>query len=223
MIRNQQVTVSPKAALRPLYQDFVLPTVAYVAGPGELDYHAQLAPFYNQLGVVAPSLFPRLSVSLLDARAAKFVEKVELPLERLLGEAHDALVREVVREADDGRTARLFDEARGQIEALFERLKPHVAAVDPTLEGAAHGAAGKCLHILVGTAAEKRPRAETKARHGPRAARKSAGAVASRRANLPSAFSPRATILPSSARTGCWRRWMHSRRTRGNTYVIEID
>ncbi len=148
LIQSGELCVSPKAALRPLYQDFVLPTVAYVGGPGELDYHAQLTPFYGTLGVVAPSLFPRLSVSLLDARVAKIAGKVGLSFERLLGEERDVLIRDLVREEDDGRTAAVFDQARGEIEALFERLTPDIAAIDPTLEGAAHGAAGKCLHVL---------------------------------------------------------------------------
>ncbi|MCX6601122.1 MAG: bacillithiol biosynthesis BshC, partial [bacterium] len=51
LVRHQPAAISPKAALRPLYQDFVLPAVAYIAGPGELDYHAQLAPFYQELDV----------------------------------------------------------------------------------------------------------------------------------------------------------------------------
>lgn len=147
-LRDGSLSLSPKAALRPLYQDFVLPTVAYVAGPGELDYHAQLTPFYGALGVVVPSLYPRLSATLLDGRGARAVAKAALPLERLLGETRDGLIRAVVREEDEGRTAQSFDTAQQEITALFARLQTEVAALDPTLAGAAHGAAGKCLHAL---------------------------------------------------------------------------
>jgi bacillithiol biosynthesis cysteine-adding enzyme BshC len=139
---------SPKAALRPLFQDFVLPTVAYVAGPGELDYHAQLAPIYKRLDVAAPSLFPRLSATIVDARMEKLVEKLNVPYERLLGEDKQALIKEVVREEDELHSGELFDLVRYTIEALYKQLGPTLAEIDPTLEGAAHGAAGRSLQPL---------------------------------------------------------------------------
>jgi bacillithiol biosynthesis cysteine-adding enzyme BshC len=140
--------VSPKAALRPLYQDVVLPSVAYVAGPGELDYHAQLTPLYTDLGVAAPSLFPRLSATLLDAKTAKAVEKLGVTYDKLLGEDKQALIRELLREEDDQQTAQLFDLVRYTIEALYAQLRPALAEIDPTLDGALHGATGKSLHPL---------------------------------------------------------------------------
>lgn len=148
ILDSGQWTISPKAALRPLYQDFVLPTIAYVAGPGELDYHAQLAPFYRELNVAAPSLFPRLSATLLDSRAVKVMEKLDLSIERLLTEDKHSLIKDLIREADDGKTAALFDSARAGTEELYARIKREVANIDPTLEGAAHGMTGKALHLL---------------------------------------------------------------------------
>jgi len=140
--------VSPKAPLRPLYQDFVLPTVAYIAGPGELDYHAQLTPLYTELDVVAPSLVPRLSATLMDSKTAKGVEKLNLSIEKLLGEDKRVLIKELVREEDEQNSARLFDMTRVTIEAMYAQIKPVLSEIDPTLEGAAHGAAGKSLHPL---------------------------------------------------------------------------
>lgn len=140
--------ISPKAALRPLYQDFVLPSVAYIAGPGELDYHAQLAPLYKQLNVTPPSLFPRLSATLMDAKTATGVEKLNMSFERLLSEDKPALIKKLLREEDEQHTAQLFDSARMTIEAMYAQLKPTLVEIDPTLEGALRSATGKSLHPL---------------------------------------------------------------------------
>lgn len=140
--------VSPKAGLRPLFQDFVLPSIAYVAGPGELEYHAQLAPFYEELDVTAPCLFPRMSVTLADSKTERLREKLSLSWEELLENSEPELSKKLVREADEHHTTKLFAQAHGEIEDVFTKLKSHLALVDPTLEGAAESAAGKALHPL---------------------------------------------------------------------------
>jgi len=147
-VREKPEIVSPKAALRPLYQDFVLPTVAYVAGPTELDYHAQIAPFYGELGVPAPVLFSRLSATLVDARTARSASKLGKSWEDLLGQDASSLSRDLADQQDEGRTAIEFDAVKQSIEVLYERLASSLAALDPTLRGAARTSAGRSLNAL---------------------------------------------------------------------------
>jgi bacillithiol biosynthesis cysteine-adding enzyme BshC len=148
LVRENPDAMSPKAALRPVYQDYILPTVAYVAGPGEMDYHTQLTPFYRQFGVVPPSLFPRWSATIADHKLLRMVEKSGLTAPHALtSSAHD-LAKEVLREADDGHAAQLFAASRAQIEEIFHHLREHVAAIDPTLAAAAQSSAGRALHPL---------------------------------------------------------------------------
>ena len=169
LLASGELTISPKAALRPLYQDYVLPTVAYVGGPGELDYHAQLAPFYAELDVVAPTLFPRLSATLVDAKTARLIEKLDLPAADLLYRDKHALTQTLLRAADEGKTAARFAETRAGLEEIFNALKPELGAIDTTLEGAAHGAAGKALHAL--SELEQKAQKALKQKHGVELAR----------------------------------------------------
>jgi uncharacterized protein YllA (UPF0747 family) len=60
---------SPNVLLRPLYQDLLFPTAAYVAGPGEVAYFAQLRPVYERFELPMPVVYPRKSVTLVNARA----------------------------------------------------------------------------------------------------------------------------------------------------------
>jgi bacillithiol synthase len=73
--------LSPNALLRPVFQDCILPTAAYVGGPAEIAYFAQSAVVYEQaLGRVTPVL-PRLSATLIEPAIAAVMQQheVELP------------------------------------------------------------------------------------------------------------------------------------------------
>jgi hypothetical protein len=60
---------SPNVVLRPIYQDALFPTAVYVGGPSEISYFAQLAPVYARFGLPMPVIYPRKSVTLVNARA----------------------------------------------------------------------------------------------------------------------------------------------------------
>jgi len=57
---------TPDVLLRPLLQDACLPTVAYIGGPSELQYHAQLGALYAELGIPRPLPLCRPSFTLVD-------------------------------------------------------------------------------------------------------------------------------------------------------------
>jgi len=72
--------LSPNALLRPVFQDMVLPTAAYVGGPAEIAYFAQSAVLYEAiLGRITPVL-PRLSATLLEPAIAAVMDKDEVQL-----------------------------------------------------------------------------------------------------------------------------------------------
>ena len=72
--------LSPNALLRPVVQDYMLPTVAYVGGPAELAYMAQSQVLYEDLLQRMPVMLARGGFTLLDARTAKLMEQYGLTL-----------------------------------------------------------------------------------------------------------------------------------------------
>jgi bacillithiol biosynthesis cysteine-adding enzyme BshC len=71
ILARDPLRFSTSALLRPIVQDALLPTVAYVAGPGEINYFAQLPPLYQHFAVTPPLLVPRARFLCVDARARR--------------------------------------------------------------------------------------------------------------------------------------------------------
>ncbi|MCX7718154.1 MAG: bacillithiol biosynthesis cysteine-adding enzyme BshC [Candidatus Sumerlaeaceae bacterium] len=75
---------SPNVITRPLVQDHALPTIAYVAGPGEMAYLAQMADVYECCDIPQPLVLPRSTGILVDAATARELEGAGLSVEDLL-------------------------------------------------------------------------------------------------------------------------------------------
>lgn len=74
-LRARPDAFSPNAALRPVVQDAILPTVAYVGGPAEVVYHAQAGVLYETFGAFRPAVVPRPSAVVVDPRTRRILER----------------------------------------------------------------------------------------------------------------------------------------------------
>jgi len=85
--------LSPNALLRPVFQDTLLPTAAYIGGPAEVAYFAQSAVLYERiLGRLTPVL-PRLSATLIEPAIATVMDKDEMRLPDAMTTADDLAQR----------------------------------------------------------------------------------------------------------------------------------
>ena len=76
--RGARRDLSPNALLRPVVQDYLLPTAAYIGGPAELAYLAQSQVLYGALLGRQPAAFPRACFTLLDERSHKRMMRYRL-------------------------------------------------------------------------------------------------------------------------------------------------
>lgn len=123
---------SPNVLLRPVVEAALLPTVAYVGGPGELAYFPQCAPAYEALGVEAQVPVPRWSALAIEARTRKVLDKYALTPDDLRlpeGQLEQRLVRGDLPEAADAALTAL----RASLEREYGVLRDAAAAIDPTL------------------------------------------------------------------------------------------
>lgn len=127
---------SPNVVLRPLMQDHLLPTAAYVAGPGEVSYFAQYGDVYEWAGLDMPLIHPRASVSLVESKVQKVLDKYDLSVCDFRAQL-DALFQDVVVETMDVDVDAIFQDATTQMHKALNALKPDVEAVDQTLASSA--------------------------------------------------------------------------------------
>jgi bacillithiol biosynthesis cysteine-adding enzyme BshC len=128
-------SLSPNALLRPVTQDTILPTVAYIGGPAELAYLAQSEVIYERVLGRMPVAVPRSGFTLFDPKSAKLMERYQLRLADFFpGEDH---VRELI-------AARLIPPALSQVmtdthstaAAALDRLVGALDDFDSTLAAA---------------------------------------------------------------------------------------
>jgi uncharacterized protein YllA (UPF0747 family) len=137
---------SPGALLRPVIQDALLPTAAYMAGPAEIAYHAQIGSAYAHFGVPRPVLLPRPSVTLVEPSQARALEAEGLQLTDLQADP-EALVARWAKEAYPEVEA-AFARAREAVERELRAVEEALGGLDPTLRGAADAARGRALHPI---------------------------------------------------------------------------
>lgn len=77
-LADRAADLSPNALLRPVIQDYLLPTAAYIGGPAELAYLAQSQVVYQRLGQRQPAALPRVGFTLIDERAHKRMKRYGL-------------------------------------------------------------------------------------------------------------------------------------------------
>jgi len=114
---------SPNVVTRPIIQEFLFPTLAYVPGPGELNYWAQLGEVFDTLGFIMPILYPRLSVVVLTASWQKSLIKEALTLEDVYRGLEKQRER-CVRERDDQHIDERIQRLRLQVEKAYAELEP---------------------------------------------------------------------------------------------------
>ena len=122
--------LSPNVVMRPLVQDSLLPTVAYVAGPGEIAYFAQLKTLYSWAERPMPIIFPRASLTVVEPRVAKIMERNHLTMVELSGELPEIMRKHVL---EDSELTRAFERAEVALGACATELSPVVTEVDVTL------------------------------------------------------------------------------------------
>ena len=147
LIERAPEQVSPNVLLRPVVQDFLLPTLAYVAGPSEVAYHAQLSPLYQALGRVMPPVVPRAGFTVIERRMQKLLAKYRLEFCDLF-RGSGALLKQIVEGTVNQEVGNRFDGLERAIDGRLGEMEEPLKSVDPTLAGALGTARKKIRYQL---------------------------------------------------------------------------
>jgi bacillithiol biosynthesis cysteine-adding enzyme BshC len=138
-INTKEAWLTPNVLLRPIVEHAILPTVAYLAGPGELSYFAQVSAVAEAMGVESPTAVPRWSCTLLEPDIEALLDRYGATIAEV-GEPHTLETR-VARHALDSSASDALAKARAMIASLPDALRQESErlGLDDAVKGAARG------------------------------------------------------------------------------------
>ena len=140
--------LSPNALLRPVFQDFLLPTAAYIGGPAEISYFAQSQVLYDAiLGRTTP-VIPRLSATLVEPAVATVLARHELSIEDILHSHPDELAQRLGARAIPIEGKRKLASAGNALDEELTSLTQWMHQLDPGLGRSADVSASKMRYQM---------------------------------------------------------------------------
>jgi bacillithiol synthase len=136
---------SANVLLRPVMQDLLLSTAAYVAGPAEIAYFAQGSVVYKRLLGRMPVMMPRASFTLVEPHVASVLRKYDLALPDLFAGERPVRARMESAMLPEGLAGR-FEKGQETLQKLMQDLREPVEKLDGTLAGALETSEKKILY-----------------------------------------------------------------------------
>ena len=129
IVQKSPEKISTSVVSRPLLQSWLLPTAAYIAGPGEIAYWAQIGGMFDQIKLKMPVVYPRISATILEPKIQRFINKYELDVNNLPKKPEEFISSVLSKKEDD-----TFQNSKEKIKTELENIRQKMIAVDPTLE-----------------------------------------------------------------------------------------
>ncbi len=136
---------SPNALLRPVVQDYLLPTVACVAGPAEISYFAQSEVFYSKLLHRQPVFLSRAGFTLVDSKAQRLLEQYNMAVEDVWTGSQTVRRKLGTANLTGALGGRLEKDAQ-KIQKLLDGWSGPIGKIDPTLKATVENAQKKIAY-----------------------------------------------------------------------------
>ncbi|UCD96707.1 MAG: bacillithiol biosynthesis cysteine-adding enzyme BshC [Candidatus Bathyarchaeota archaeon] len=133
---------SANAVIRPVTQDLLFPTFAYIAGPNETAYLAQLKPIYDFFAVEMPVVVPRFGVTIVERKVSKVLEKYRVGIQDLRNP--EKFLKDLAKEELDG----VFKPFKSEVAKSIAEVTQRAESIDPTLTGSCTLAQGRILKSI---------------------------------------------------------------------------
>ena len=113
---------------RPICQDYLLPTVAYIGGPSEIAYFGQFRQVYKYFDITMPVIYPRTSVTILENRVKNFMEKFNIRFEEFFDEKE--IGKKLLNENSEVSADQIFSDLKEELRAVFYTYEKELLKID---------------------------------------------------------------------------------------------
>ncbi|MCX8080604.1 MAG: bacillithiol biosynthesis cysteine-adding enzyme BshC [Bacteroidia bacterium] len=146
IIMHEPERISPNVLLRVLYQQMILPCVAYVGGPVEVNYWAQMIPVFHAQNIVFPKLILRPQGIFIKKNIIDYLQKNKIELEDLSKLSTDELIKKYAVSNDVEID---FEVEKKNLEMYYDKIIQVIAKAENSLKGAAESEKTKALNGLL--------------------------------------------------------------------------
>lgn len=144
LIKSNPEKISPNVVLRPCYQQFILPNLAYVGGPGELAYWLEYKAMFDELDLFFPALVPRQLVTIIDKSTDQKINKLGFSLDDVF-ESEGNLIKSYLSKNADIKDLSSY---KTEVDKLYSKLNEEAQQTDKTLSGAVEAEKQKVLNSI---------------------------------------------------------------------------
>lgn len=139
--------LSPNVLLRPIVQDHLFPTVAYVGGPSEVAYFAQvgaISQFWNQ----EMAIFPRVGITIVDRKSQRLLKKYGVHASDFLQLTPEEIAHKAVQGGDLGKIMGKLSSLQKDVITQLESLRTDLQQADPTVAEMLVGSQKKIIYQI---------------------------------------------------------------------------
>lgn len=141
-LKNHPERFSPNVVLRPLYQETILPNLAYIGGGGELAYWLEYKAMFDFHKIQFPVLILRNSVLFIDAASQEKWNKFELTQHDLFSSTEEIIKKFIASHTNENDNLK---EEQEKLKAIYELISAKAQKKDATLKASADGELQKAL------------------------------------------------------------------------------
>jgi len=145
LVKSNPEKISPNVILRPLYQEVLLPNLAYVGGAGEIAYWLELSEVFKEFNVDFPIPIVRNSYFVLQPKLKEWLDTNNLELSSFFGEL-DILINNYTTEIAGGELS--FEDEKAALEKVYKQLLEKGKLINPQLEKVVLGEQTRAMSAL---------------------------------------------------------------------------
>ncbi|RDU38477.1 bacillithiol biosynthesis cysteine-adding enzyme BshC [Neobacillus piezotolerans] len=131
--REKPFLLSNNVVTRPLMQEWLFPVLAFIGGPGEIAYWAELKQVFEHFSMKMPPIVPRLNITLLERAVEDDIQELGLDIADALIHGTGADEEKFLSSIKDEELDEAFEKARDAIVRQYEALVEKAAASVPSL------------------------------------------------------------------------------------------